>query len=554
MIGNGASLRAVGAALMAMALVAAAPVDRSMMPVVGDPVATDNGRVAGTRLTSGVRAYLGIPFAAPPVGDLRWAPPQPLNWAGVWNADRKGPECIQVLRPHDINHYFGEEPSGEDCLYLNLWTPGAATAQSKLPVIVFLYGGGFTIGSSGMANYDGEAMAQAGAVFVNFNYRVGAFGFLAHPELSREQGGHSGNYGLLDQQAALRWVRANIARFGGDPDEVLIMGQSAGAGSVISQIFSPGGKGLFRAAVMSSGCNFRSDGGSLGDAEKTGEALQARLKAADLNAMRQTPADRILAAQSESQLGLAVSGIRIAGPIVDGVVLPAPKAALLASGNFNHVPIIASYNANDLSFGFEALLAARTVPEFQAAARKLYGADADAFLKLYPVATDADVKTTARRAATEAGLEANARFCAKAQGDAGLGAWIDEYARVHPYVPGVHIADQDIATVGAYHTADIPYWFGTQDKYNWQRPTRNWTAWDRTLSRHMMDALIAFAATGSPSTPAMPWPAWSKAKEVKLVFGDSAATVTLDRKRADWLAAHPVAVQPPAPRPTSPRD
>ncbi len=250
----------LGMLLGASMLMGMAPADRSMTPITSDPVVTASGRIAGTQLDSGVRAYLGIPFATPPVGPLRWAPPQPAAWKGVWNADRKGPECIQVLRPHDINHYFGEEPSSEDCLYMNLWTPAQATPASKLPVIVFLYGGGFTIGSSGMANYDGEAMAKAGAVFINFNYRVGAFGFLAHPELTREQGGHSGNYGIMDQTLALRWIRENVARFGGDPDKVLIMGQSAGAGSVIAQIFSPQAKGLFRAAVMSSGCNFRGDG------------------------------------------------------------------------------------------------------------------------------------------------------------------------------------------------------------------------------------------------------------------------------------------------------
>jgi para-nitrobenzyl esterase len=550
----GSKHRILGMLLGASALMGMAPADRSMTPIAGDPVATASGRIAGTQLDSGVRAYLGIPFAAPPVGPLRWAPPQPANWKGVWNADRKGPECIQVLRPHDINHYFGEEPSSEDCLYMNLWTPVQATPESKLPVIVFLYGGGFTIGSSGMANYDGEAMAKAGAVFINFNYRVGAFGFLAHPELTREQGGHSGNYGIMDQTLALRWIRENVARFGGDPDKVLIMGQSAGAGSVIAQIFSPQAKGLFRAAVMSSGCNFRGDGPSLADAEKVGLQLQERLKVTSLAALRQIPADRILATQSENQLGVRVEGVRVGGPIVDGYVLPAPKATMLAAGTFNQVPIIASYNANDLSFGLEPILTAKTIAEFQAGARKLYGADADAFLKFYPVKSDAEVPAVARVAATEAGLQSSARFCAKAQAAVGQPAYIDEYTRVHPYVPGVRIADQDTATVGAYHTADIPYWFGTQDKYNWQRPTRNWTAWDRTLSQQMMGALIAFASTGNPSTPAMPWPAWKPGDERKIVFGDQVSLVKLDPKRQDWLMAHNVAAQPAPPRSGSPRD
>lgn len=546
--------RVLGMFLGASALIGAAPGDRSMTPVAGDPIVTDSGRVAGTQLGSGVRAYLGIPFAAPPTGALRWAAPQPIAWKGVWNADRKGAACIQILRPHDINHYFGEEPTSEDCLYLNLWAPAAAAPGSKLPVIVFIYGGGFTVGSSGMANYDGEATAGAGAIFINFNYRVGAFGFLAHPQLTAEQGGHSGNYGIMDQTAALKWIHDNVAKFGGDPDKVLIMGQSAGAGSVAAQIFSPAAKGLFRAAVMSSGCNFRSDGQSLAAAEKAGLQLQERMNAADLAALRNVPADRILAAQSESQLGVRVEGVRIGGPIIDGYVLPRSKAAMLADGSFNHVPIIASYNGNDMSFGMEPILSATSITQFQAGARQLYGADADAFLKLYPVRSDAEVHAVARRAATEAGFESNARFCAQAETGAAQAAYIDEFARVHPYVPGVRIADQDITTVGAYHTADIPYWFGTQDKYNMFRPTRNWTPWDRTLSTQMMDALIAFAATGNPNTPAMPWAPWKPGSESKILFGDRVETVKLDARRLDWQAAHPVAVTPPVPRPGTVRD
>jgi para-nitrobenzyl esterase len=538
---------ALSAALGASVVLAppfATAADRSINSIAGDPVATDSGRVAGTQLASGVRAYLGIPFAAPPTGDLRWAAPQPLKWSGVMPANRKGAACIQVLRPHDINHYFGEEATSEDCLYMNLWSPAAATPASKLPVIVFIYGGGFTIGSSGMANYDGEAVAKAGAVFVNFNYRVGAMGFMAHPELTAEQGGHSGNYGLMDQIAALKWIRANIAKFGGDPDKVLIMGQSAGAGSVVSHIFSPQSKGLFRAAVMSSGCNYKTDGQTLAEAEKAGLAMQDRFKAASLAALRNVPADRILAAQSENQLGLSVTGVRIGGPIIDGFVLPVKKAEALAAGNISRVPVIASYNSNDLSFGFEPLLAAKTVADYSAAATKLWGDAAPDYLKLFPVKTDADVPATARRAATEAGLESSARFCAREQARLGQPAWIDEYARVHPYVPGVRLADQNTATVGAYHTADIPYFFGTQDAYNMFRPTRNWTPWDRELSAKMMGSLIAMAATGSPDTPAMRWSGWTPRAESKIVFGDSITTVKLDAKRHDWLAAHPASTTP----------
>lgn len=526
--------------------------DRSMQPIPSDPVETSSGRVAGTALASGVRAYLGVPFAAPPTGDLRWAPPKPSHWTGIFNADRKGPACIQVLRPHDINHYFGEEATGEDCLTLNLWTN--AKAGEKRPVVVFIYGGGFTIGSSGMANYDGEAMAKAGAVFVNFNYRVGALGFLAHPELTKEQGGASGNYGLMDQTLALQWVRDNIAKFGGDPDKVVIMGQSAGAGSVAAQVLAPAARGLFRAAVMSSGCNLRGAKPTLADAEKIGLAFQEKLGAKSLSEMRAMAADRILAMQSESQLGLSVSGVRINGPIIDGRILPQQAADAVAAGNFAKVPMVASFNEDDMAFGFEAITGAKTVADYQAGAQKLFGADAAAFLKLYPAKTDADVRSAARRAAQDANLAASARACAVDTAAQGVPVFIDEYARRHPYIPGVKLADQDTATVGAYHTADIPYWFGTQDAYNSIRPTRNWTEWDRTLSKQMMEALMALANTGSPDTPAMPWKPWSAKNDTLLWFGDKVETAKLNVSGQTWLAAHKPAASAQPPRLSRPRD
>jgi para-nitrobenzyl esterase len=524
--------------------------DRSIQPIAGDPVATSTGRVAGTQL-DGVRAYLGIPFAAPPTGNRRWRAPEPFRWSGIWPANRKGAACIQVLRPHDINHYFGEEATSEDCLTLNLWTPATAKAGAKLPVIVFIYGGGFTIGSSGMANYDGGAVARRGAVFINFNYRVGALGFLAHPELSREQGGHSGNYGLMDQIGALKWVRANVAKFGGDPARVVIMGQSAGASSVVAHLFSPQSRALFNGAVMSSGCNVRSEFVDLDDAETIGKALQGRLGAASLAAMRNLPADRILGGQNETQLGLRNIGVRINGPVTDGYVLPKSKEAALLAGQVNRVPVIAGYTANDLAFGFEPLLKARTVAEYRAAAEELWREDAPEFLRLNPVASDADVPATARRAATEAGFEGNARHCAQAMAKLGMSTWMYDYARVHPYAPGVTFADQNPATAGAYHTADIPYWFGTQDAYNRFRPTRAWTVWDRQLSGTMMGALIAFAATGKPATKGFDW---LSGGEAKVVFGDNVQTVPLNLTRLDWLAAHPVAEGLPAPLSPNPRD
>ena len=526
----------------------------AMTPIAGDPVETTSGKLAGTLLPSGVKAYLGVRYAAPPTQELRWRPPLPVRWDGVWVADRKGAECIQVLRPHDINHYFGEEPSGEDCLYLNIWVPPGAKADSKLPVIVFIYGGGGTIGSAGMAVYGGETVARHGAIFVNMNYRVGALGFMAHPELTAEQGGHSGNYGFLDQNAALHWVHDNIAAFGGDPSKVLITGQSFGASSVAAHLFSPLSRGLFRAAAMWSACNFSSAGPDLATAEKIGLELQKRLGVANLRKMRDVPADRILAQQAESQVGANVQGVRTP-PLIDGYFTVAEKSAQLAAQDIADVPILVGSNGDDLDANQSPLTRARTVEQFRSITGEMYGDFADEFLRLYPVKTDADVAEAARIAAREDGMLRASRTCAQAQAGATKSrAYISLFTHKHPYAPGLVLADQNPLTVGAYHTADVPYWFGTLDAFNIFRPTRVWNEYDRRLSAQMMQSLIAVAATGSPDTSGLSWPAWSKRDERYLVFGDDIRAEKLATKRMDWLAAHPVAPSSISPGPNRPRD
>lgn len=518
-----------------------------------DPVTIDSGQVAGKLLPSGVKAYLGVPFAAPPVGDLRWKEPQPVQpWTGVYHADRKMQECIQVLRPHNINHYFGEEATGENCLFMNIWAPGDATPNSKLPVIVFIYGGGGTIGSSGMANYDGEQVANRGAVFVNFNYRVGILGFMAHPELTQEQGGHSGNYGYLDQNAALKWINRNIAQFGGDPEKVVISGQSAGAGSVVQQIFSPLSKGLFRGGIMFSTCNWTGEDGELAEAEQTGLEIQKALNASNLNDMRQVPADRILGIQSEFQVGVSRAGFRTRG-VIDGYFRPKTKAESLETGEFNDVPIIASYTHDEAS---NQLRQASTVEEYRATAAEMFGDAAEAFLTLYPVSSPDEIRAVAQDSANDASGLQNSCTCAELQAQHGeSSAYITVFAHKHPYVPGVQIADQDPETIGAYHTSEIPYYFGTQDAYNMFRPTRNWTPWDRELSEKMTAALIAFANTGSPATPDIEWPAWTAENPQYVSFGDKIEITQVNTERLEFMAGHPPArPAPPPSRSGFPRD
>lgn len=543
--------------LAAMSAFAALPngaAGASMQPISGDPVATTGGALAGTRLPSGVKAYLGVPYARPPTGDLRWRAPEPFAWAGVWNADRKGPECIQVLRPHDINHYFGEEASGEDCLTLNVWVPADSKPGERRPVIVFIYGGGGTIGSSGMANYDGENVAKRGAVFVNFNYRVGLLGFMAHPELTKEQGGSSGNYGFLDQNAALRWIRDNVAAFGGDPAQVVITGQSFGATSVAAQMTTPLSKGLFRGAVLMSACNLAGGGVPLAEAEAVGIEVQKRLGASDLAALRNVPADRILAQQAESQVGVNVRGVR-ASPVVDGRFWHGTREQALASEASSSVPIVATSNGDDLDALQSPFTKLRTATDYAAKARELYGDAAAEFLKWYPAPDDAAVAPAAHAVAAEGGMLASSRKCADLLAANGKPpAYLGLFTRKHPYAAGVKFADQDPATVGAYHTADVPYWFDTMGAYNRFRTTRVPSAWDRELTDRMVGALIAFARTGSPSTSAMPWPAYSAREPKYLELGDATVVRPLPVKRMDWLAAHPLSPDAKRALGTAPRD
>jgi para-nitrobenzyl esterase len=489
-------------------------------PIPGDPVVIDSGAVSGKVLASGVNAYFGIPYAAPPVDDLRWRDPQPVAaWKGVYHADRMAPECIQVLRRHNLNHYFGEEATSEDCLYLNIWASPDAKPGAKLPVVFWIYGGGFTLGSSGMAMYSGENVAKKGVIFVSFNYRVGALGFMAHPELTGESPHHSsGDYGFLDQVAALAWIQRNIAKFGGDPGNVTITGQSAGAMSVSALEASPLAKGLFRRGFAMSLSLFdnRFHLAPPADAEKTGVEVQKALGAASLAEMRLIPADKILAVQKDCQLGCA--GTVTVWPDIDGYFLPDTVAAVFAHGKQNDVATISGFTRD------ESMNALRTAPDlaaYFAAAHKLYGDQAARFLELYPASDDAEAKEMGLIAAREGLAENGTRNWALAQRATGKAPfYMYMFSRVHPFAEGVKFFDNPQA-IGAYHTSDVPYWFQTQDAMNLFRETRAWTPFDRDLSERMIDCLIAFARTGNPSTEATAWPEWTRSSEKYVEFGDT---------------------------------
>jgi para-nitrobenzyl esterase len=542
---TGAAARRASRAILGVLLAAASPLVTAQVieaPVPGDPVAVDGGRIAGKLLPSGVRAYFGIPFAAPPLRDLRWREPQPVRpWQGIRYTAAFAPECIQTLRAHDINHYFGDEATSEDCLHLNIWAPPRSADETPRPVVVWIYGGGFTIGSAAMANYHGESLARQGVVYLTVAYRVGALGFLAHPQLTAESANRSsGNYGFLDQIAALQWVQRNIERFGGDPANVTIMGQSAGSMSVSVLQASPLARGLFHRAVGMSGAAFGTATAiapqPLAEAEAMGPRLQEHLKGASIGAMRSLPADRILQAQ------LAVP-VRY-GPIIDGYLLPARPEEIFATGKQNDVPILIGFTRDE---SFSELARARTLNDYREAARRIYGTNAEKLLALYPASDD----TTAQRAAVDAARDSSVslqmRSWARAQVKTGTSpVYAYLFSRVHPYVSGVRFSDHDPDTVGAYHTADVPYWLGTLESLNLFRKTREWSDADRALSDAMSGALVSFARSGNPNPDGgRQWPQYRPDRErIRELGGQDTVIGWPNRSRLDFFAANPP--QPPA--------
>ena len=527
----------------AMALLAMtgarAPVQAGVMnPIPGDPITIESGRLSGTLLDSGVKAYLGVPFAAPPVRELRWHEPMPVKpWKGIYNADSKITNCYIALRATTLNHYFGEIKSSEDCLYTNIWTPPGAKAGDKLPVVVWIHGGGFQEGSINFDVYGGEPLAKKGVIFVGISYRVNIFGNLAHPELTASSGHKaSGNYGLMDQIAGLKWLQRNIAAFGGDPTNVTVMGQSAGAMAVDLLQSTPLAHGLYAHVVALSG-GYHGVASphleTLAETEAKGVKLQQAMKAGDIAQMRTIPADQITAIA-------AANKITFSGPTLEGYVVPDNPAEIYAAGKQSDVPLLLASVGNDI-FSKTAVTDARTLADYQKAAHDLYGADADAFLKLFPARNDDEAAHQAMEVARISGFGIMGRDWAR---DASLHAkspiWLVQYSHPHPYPPGVFISDMDVKTAGAYHNSDLPFWYGTLDSLNLYRNIRAWTPYDYKLSNQMQDVVVAFARTGNPVTAESKIPRYDPKREQRLVFGDAGATIeTLNRKQVDFIETHP---------------
>lgn len=538
-----------GGVALAALLLAGGATAGEMNPIPSDPVKIDAGRMAGTLLDGGLKGYFGVPFAAPPVRENRWRAPQPIKpWGGIYNADTKRAECVQGLRSSNINHYFGEEAAAEDCLYLNLWAPAAAKAGDKLPVVVWIYGGGFQGGSASNPVYSGEPLARKGVIYVAANYRLGVFGFLAHPELTAEGGRNaSGNWGFLDQVAALQWVQRNIAAFGGDPENVTLVGQSAGAMSINNLQASPLAKGLFARVLGMSGASVRGGPGDivtpLKVAEAQGVKLQEAMKAPGVAQMRTFSSDKVVALAQQA-------GVR-AGPDIDGWYLPETPQAIFEAGRQNDVPVLAGSTANDLGTN-PPIRAAKTLVEYKAAATQMYGDKAQAFLKLWPAANDAAAVRQADEIGRSGGFSLAVRNWVSLQARTGKQpSYLFLVSRVQPFTPGVTFGDFDPKTAGAYHMSDVPYFLGTYEAFNLFRTTRDWTPLDRELSEKMQNVIVAYAKTGDPNTAEVKVARYNPKNEQRTEFGDVITVQKLNTKGLDFMLDTPAVTPPRPPAPTT---
>jgi para-nitrobenzyl esterase len=449
-------------------------------------VKTANGTVEGTQETSGIRSYKGIPYAAPPVGELRWKQPQPVkNWKGVLETKKFGPRAMQAPIFSDMQ--FRSNGVSEDCLYLNVWTP-AKSSNEKLPVLVYFYGGGFVAGDGSEYRYDGENMAKKGIVTLTVNYRLGLFGFFAHPELSKESGYNaSGNYGMLDQSAALKWVQQNIAAFGGDPKKVTIAGESAGSVSVSAQMASPLSKNNIAGAIGESGSLLGTLRAlPLEAAEKNGVEFATKIGANSLADLRKMNADSLL--NASMKYGAFRFSLN-----VDGYFFPKNPYEIFEAGEQAKVPLMAGWNSEESGPGAILGREKPTKENFEKAVKRLYPDKADEVLAVYAVKTDEEVE----QAATDL---AGDRFIGYS-----TWKWIDAHSKssgqpTYRY----YYAQPRPGAKGAAHSAEIEYAMNNLEL----NKVFAWTEDDKKVSKVLHEYFANFIKTGNPNGPGVPeWPA-----------------------------------------------
>ena len=468
-----------------------------------ETVKVTGGKVQGV-VTDGISIFKGIPFAAPPVGDQRWKAPAPVPaWKGIKKTDAFGLACMQPE-----NSQGNTAPVGEDCLYLNVWTP-AKKPGARIPVLVWIHGGGFSGGSTSIPMYDGTGFAEKGVVFVSIAYRVGPFGFLAHPELSRESGHGSGNYGLEDMIAGLKWVKQNIARFGGDPARVTIFGHSAGGFAVNMLAASPVARGLFKRVICMSGGSFtplqtsNQAGPGIGIpalqlAESNGAAFLNELGVADIKAARALSAEEI-----QKSIKAGPGGMRFR-PVADGYIIPGDLYSLYQAHRFNDTPILIGNTSLELG----AFMGNKTVTpaQFEQQIKSQYGPHADAILRVYPHATDAEATKSTKEISRDSMIGWSTWTWARLQSEKGKG-------RAYEYYFDYHAPNAD----GAGHGSDVPFAFQTLGTRR-SEPNPE----DLKLVNIISSYWVNFTRTGNPNGPGLPrWPAF-KMKDQKVMVFDAA--------------------------------
>ncbi len=477
-------------------------------------VKTQDGKVKGFTQND-VRVFKGIPFAQPPVGDLRWKAPQPVEpWEGVKECTEFGPSPIQN-KPEPFLCWTEEfiakpEPLSEDCLYLNVWTP-AKSETEKLPVFVWIYGGGLNSGSANCDIYDGAQMAEQGIIYVSINYRVGVLGFMAHPELSKESGHNaSGNYGFMDQLQALKWIKNNIEAFGGDPENVTIAGQSAGSFSVNAQITSPLAKGYFQKAITQSGGilsgRLMQD---LPSAEQQGLSFQKFAGKSSIADLRAIPANELQKISSESAVGRF-------GVVLDNYFLPTDLLGYFKEGKQNQVPVLSGWVTGDASL-FPA--SGVTTASFKKDAFDNYGDRTEEFLEFFPANTDEEATASQKKLnlLNFAGVPSYllAKYMDK-------NVWLYEFTHVPTDKPG-------FPNYGAFHTSEVPFALHTLDQWN-----RAWKPEERTLENQMSAYWVKFAKTGNPNGENLPvWEPYTTNNGNIMVF-DTDDLGMQDRYKAEF--------------------
>ena len=482
-------------------------------PQVNTKLGTLSGEKIGT-----IQRFLGIPFAQPPVGDLRWKAPQPVSpWQGVKSCVAYGPSPMQA-EPKPFQFWSEEflipkSPISEDCLYLNVWSD--TQTKSPKPVLVYIYGGGFRSGGAACPIYDGASTASKGVVFVSINYRVGTFGFLAHPELSKESAaGVSGNYGLLDMIAALKWVNENIAAFGGDPKQVTIAGQSAGAFAVNYLCASPLAKGLFQRAIAESGSAMIRSALrptlTQASAENIGLEFAQKLGAKNLSELRAKSAEEILAGPG----GLS-------SPYLDGYVEPLNMLEAYAQHKNNDVDLLMGWNADDLVMN-RWLSAA----EYQQNLSKKYGAKATELLTHYPATNEAEALVSQRNLSRDESFGAGVFFWAKTQLAHGK-------SKVYVYnfnrqVPGYTPESRN----GAFHTGEVPYAYD-----NLATVRRPFEVVDFQLAKQISAYWVNFVKTGNPNGKGLPeWPKFESGNQIMQLDVETKASTVKNPKALELIA------------------